>query len=108
MVGAGAPGQLRLFLSRYGGEHVAAQPFNHLYQQQPDTASPGVNQNLIPWLHRVGGMAEVMRGHTLEHYGRSVPGVQSLRHCYQAGGRHHRLLGVGALAAAVGNHISFP
>ena len=106
MVSASTLGELSFFLCGNGGEHIAAQAFNHLSQEKSHSAGSGMNNDSVSLLDRVGGVAEIVGGHSLEDRTSTGFGVYATGPNHQAPGRHNCQLGIGAGSGAVGDFVA--
>ena len=65
-----------------------------------------MHHHVVTLAHRVGAVAEVVRGHALQHDGRGHAQVHVLRHRDRQGGGHRGLLGVAARDLGPGHPVT--
>ncbi len=88
-----------------GGDDARAQPRRHLREQEAHTACACVHQRGVASLERKRGMAEIMRGHALEHGGSRALHAQPVGNLDQLRGGNQSVLNVTADHAGGGNCI---
>ena len=105
VVCAGLLGQLGLLLGGHGGENEPAQLLDHLGQKQTHAAGPSVDDHSVAFLHSVGGVAQIVGGHTLKDGRGPCFGVNAAGTFHQPPCGHNGQLGVGTGSGAIGNVV---
>ena len=94
MVGPRFLRKLRLRLRGDRCDDAGPQGLGHLDQEEDRAARAGMDQEGVSLLQGIGGMAEVVGRHALEHRRCARLGVQALRQLHQTPRRRDDLLRV--------------
>ncbi len=88
------PRQRSFFLGRNRRNRPHSKIVRHLDQQQPNSASRGLNQRRLALLQRISVMSQILRRDPLQHGGRSLAFSHARRNLHQPVRWHRRVLGI--------------